>query len=136
MVGIAAAIVGFFVIAAILIKLIAGGSGFSLGGGGGNRSNGNATPINLTNYRENANSLRGNVYKIEGKIEEMLRFGDERGRLISFDAVKEGSDGEVYPVPVLVPDEFRNVNLERGAEMSMIVRVNPNGMLVAESIDR
>ena len=129
MVGIAIAIIGFFVIAFLLIKLIAGdfiGSGPNGGRGG------NATALSLTSYRENANSLRGNSYRIQGKIEEMLRWS-ESGRLISFEA----SDGaRTIPVPVLVPADFRNVNLERGSEMSMIVRVDREGTLVAESIDR
>ena len=131
MVGIAVAIVGFFVIAALLVKLIAGD--FIGGSSGGNRGGGgNATPLTLSTYRDNANSLRGNVYEIEGKIEEMLRWSD-RGRLISFEA----NDGLLsIPVPVLVPADFRNVNLERGSEMSMVVRVDREGTLVAESIDQ
>ena len=127
-VGIAAAIIGFFIIAFLLIKLIAGDA---LSIGGPRKSNLNASPINLTSYRENANSLRGNLYQVDGKIEEMLRWS-ENGRLISFEA----SDGsKSIPVPVLVPGDFQNVNLERGAEMRIIVRVNRDGMLVAESID-
>jgi len=130
MAGIAAAIIGFFVIAALLIKLIVG----DLGGvtGKGKRGNVNAAALSLTSYRDNANSLRGNIYKIDGKIEEMLKWSPE-GRLISFDA----SDGSTsIPVPVLIPAEFKNVNLERGAPMTMVVRVDRVGTLVAEAIEQ
>ena len=130
MVGIAVAIIGFFAIAAILIKLIAGDM-LGGGGGGGKRTNSNATPINLSNYRENANSLRGNIYQVDGKIEEMLKW-TENGRLISFEASDGSKD---VPVPILVPEEFQNVNLERGAEMTMVVRVNRDGTLEVEAID-
>lgn len=130
MAGIAVAIIAFFVIAALLIKLIAGD--FIGGAAGGKRKIGNADPLSLTSYRDNANSLRGNLYQIDGKIEEMLRWS-ENGRLISFEA----SDGSsTIPVPVLVPADFSNVNLERGALMSLVVRVDREGTLVAESIDQ
>lgn len=125
MVGIAVAIIAFFAIAALLIKLIAGDM---IGGGG---RVGKANALNLTSYRDNANSLRGNLYRIEGKIEEMLRWSED-GRLISFEA----SDGSLsIPVPVMVPADFSNVNLERGSELIMAVRVDREGMLVAESIE-
>lgn len=131
MVGIAVAILGFFVIAALLIKLIAGDF-LSNGSGSKGKTGGNATPLSLSSYRDNANSLRGNVYQIEGRIEEMLRWS-ESARLISFEASDGGTS---IPVPVLVPADFKNVNLERGSELSMVVRVNREGTLVAESIDQ
>lgn len=128
--GIAVAILGFLVVAALLFKLIAGdliGSG-----GGSNRSSGNATMLNLSTFRENANSLRGNIYRIEGKVEETLRWTPDRGRLISFDA----NDTMIsIPVPVRIPEEFSNVNIERGTSMNMVVRVDREGTLVVESID-
>ncbi len=130
MAGIAAAILGFFVIAALLIKLIAGDM-IGLGGNTKKRAPGSAAALSLTNYRENANSLRGNLYQVEGKIEEMLRWS-ENGRLLSFDAT-EGSGS--IPVPIFVPSEFSTVNLERGAEMRIVVQVDREGMLVAKSID-
>lgn len=130
--GIAVAIIGFLVIAALLFKLIAGDL---IGGGGGSgkkRSSANATMLSLTTYRDNGNSLRGNVYRVEGKVEETLRWTPDRGRLISFEA----DDTTVsMPVPVLVPEDFSNVNIERGSEMSMVVRVDRDGTLVAEAID-
>lgn len=130
MVGIAVAIIAFFAIAALLIKLIAGDMIGGGGSGGGGRV-GKANALNLTSYRDNANSLRGNLYRIEGKIEEMLRWSED-GRLISFEA----SDGSLsIPVPVMVPADFSNVNLERGSELIMAVRVDREGMLVAESIE-
>lgn len=129
--GIAVAILGFVVIAALLFKLIAGDL---IGGTGGkSHSNSDAAFLSLTTYRNNGNSLRGNVYRIEGKVEETLRWTADRGRLISFEA---SDSTDIMPVPVLVPEEFSNVNIERGSEMGMVVRVDRDGTLVAESIDQ
>jgi hypothetical protein len=35
----------------------------------------------------------------------------------------------------MVPEDFRNVNIERGSEMAMVVRVDRDGTLVAEEIE-
>ncbi len=133
-IGIIVAILGFLIIAALLVKVIAGdliGGGNS--GGGGKTFQGNATMLNLGTFRDNANSLRGNVYRIEGKVEETLRWTPDRGRLISFEAKDESN---AIPVPVRVPETFSTVNIERGAEMKMIVRVDREGTLVVEQFDR
>lgn len=131
--GIAAAILGFVVIAALLFRLIAGGLFGEGGDGNGSRKvSGKAAPLSLLTYRENGNSLRGNVYRVEGKVEETLRWTPDRGRLISFEA-RDAT--ETMPVPVLVPEDFSNLNIERGTELGMVVRVDRDGTLVAEAID-
>jgi len=130
-VGVAFAILAFFVIAALLFKLIAGDLLGGSGGGGGS-SNSNAKMLSLETYRDNGNSLRGNVYRIDGKVEETLRWTPDRGRLISFEATDTMIS---IPVPVRVPEDFSNINIERGAEMSMVVRIDREGTLVVESID-
>jgi len=130
--GIAAAILGFVVIAALLFKLIAGGLFGDGGGKTSKKSSGNASPLSLVTYRDNGNSLRGNVYRVEGKVEETLRWTPDRGRLISLEA---RDLTETMPVPVLVPEDFSNINIERGTEMGMVVRVDRDGTLIAESID-
>lgn len=130
--GIAAAVLGFLVIAALLFKLIGGGL---LGDGekpSARGSTGRVSLLTLATYRSNGNSLRGNVYRVEGKVEETLRWTPDRGRLISFEA----SDAtETMPLPILVPEDFSNTNIERGREMVMVVRVDRDGTLVAEAID-
>ncbi|MBP84479.1 MAG: hypothetical protein CMO61_11600 [Verrucomicrobiales bacterium] len=130
--GIAVAIVGFLLIAALLFKLIAGDMLGGGSGGGSGKSSSNAATLNLMTYRDNGNSLRGNVYKVDGKVEETLRWTADRGRLISFEA----NDSTItIPVPVLVPEEFSNINIERGSQLVMVVRVDRDGTLVAEAID-
>ncbi len=131
--GIAAAILGFVIIAALLFKLIAGGLlGSSDDKSTSKRSSGTASVLSLNTYRTNGNSLRGNIYRVDGRVEETLRWTADRGRLISFEA-EDGT--ETMPVPILVPEDFSDINIERGTEMGMVVRVDRDGTLVAESID-
>lgn len=129
--GITAAVLGFFVVAALVARLIFG----DMFGGGddGGKPIGNASTLNLMTYRENANSLRGNVYSVGGRVEETLRWTPDRGRLISFEA----NDSTMsIPVPILVPESFSNINIERGSELDLVVRVDRDGTLVAEAIEQ
>lgn len=128
--GIAAALLGFAIVAVLLFKLVAGGL-FGGGPADSGRGRGDAAPLNLATYRDDGNSLRGNVYRVEGKVEEILRWTPDRGRLISFEA--SGADGTM-PVPVLVPEDFGSINLERGTELALVVRVDRDGTLVAEAV--
>lgn len=130
-IGIGVALLGFVAAAALIFRLVLGGW-TSPGGNTGKRSARDAAMINLATYRDNANSLRGNLYRIDGKVEEMLRWTPDRGRLISLEAA-EG--GDVVSVPVLVPKSFDQVNLERGSDLHLVVRVDRDGTLVTEGID-
>lgn len=125
-IGIAAAIIGFFVMAFLLFRIVSDGGG---GKGGGYPS---AVPLSVSAYLKNANSLRGNVYRVSGKIEERLKWTPDRGRLISLD-IDDGATST--PIPVLIPEEFGHLNIDRGATMGFIVKVGRDGLLVAESVD-
>ena len=124
--GIGAAIIGFFVMAFLLFRIVV----HSGGGSGGKYSS--AVPLSVAEYLKNANSLRGNVYRVSGTIEERLKWTPDRGRLISLD-VENGAT--FSPLPVLIPQEFSHVNIDRGATMGFVVKVGRDGLLVAESVD-
>jgi len=125
-IGIAAAIIGFFVMAFLLFRIVSDGGG---GSGGGYSS---AVPLSVSEYLKNANSLRGNVYRVSGKIEERLKWTPDRGRLVSLD-IEDGATSS--PIPVLIPEEFSHVNIDRGATMGFVVKVGRDGLLVAEAVD-
>lgn len=131
--GIGAALVGFFVAAVLLIKVVAGDF---LGGGGdgsGGRAARNATELNIGNYIDNSRSLGGNVYRFHGKVEETLKWTPDRGRLVSVDA---NGDGGSALLPVLIPETFSSINIDRGAEFDFVVRVDRDGLLIAEGISQ
>ncbi|HEY5768588.1 MAG TPA: hypothetical protein VIS71_01975 [Terrimicrobium sp.] len=82
------------------------------------------TSLDVRTYLENANSLRGNVYKIEGEVMNSLGWSPTQGRLI---AVGVGSGSEV--VPVLVTTNFNHVNIEKGQRFIFLLEVDNKGIL-------
>ena len=130
--GIGAALIGFLVAAVLLFKVVAsdfiGGSG-----GGGSRNLAHAASLPIGSYIDNSRSLGGNVYKFRGKVEETLKWTPDRGRLISVDAAEGGANALL---PVLVPETFSSLNIDRGAEFDFVVRVARDGLLVAEDVNQ
>lgn len=123
--GIAAAITAVFVMAFMLFRIVAGGARQ------GSDDFAAAVFLDVGGYLKNANSLRGNVYQIEGKVEERLKWTPDRGRLISLD-IESGATSS--PLPVLIPQEFSHVNIDRGARMAFVVKVGRDGLLIAQSV--
>lgn len=129
--AIGGAILGFLVAAFLLIRVIAGD--LIGGSGGGGRNSSSATELQVGTVLNNANSLRGNVYRISGKVDQSLKWTPDRGRLISLDATGGGAN---ELIPILIPEKFSSINIDRGAEFNFVVRVDRGGLLVAEKIDQ
>lgn len=131
--GICGALLGFLVAAVLLFKVV-GNDLFSGGGSkkGGSKTLGNASELQVDTYIDNGNSLRGNVYKVSGKVEEILKYTPDRGRLITLAAAGSGDNSIL---PVLVPETFSSVNIDRGSEFTFVVRVDRGGILIAEEIE-
>ncbi|MCB1231062.1 MAG: hypothetical protein KDN19_12375 [Verrucomicrobiae bacterium] len=129
--GIGAALIGFLVAAVLLFKVVA--SDFVGGSGGGGRGLAGASSLPIGSYIDNGRSLGGNVYRFRGKVEETLKWTPDRGRLISVDASEAGNNALL---PVLVPETFSSLNIDRGAEFDFVVRVDRDGLLVAEDVDQ
>jgi len=84
-------------------------------------------------YLENANSLRGNIYQMEGVIAASLGSSPEKGRLFSL----RTSQGErEFPLPVLVPPAYRDLNLQKGQRYRLKVRVNDAGLMEVEEMTK
>jgi hypothetical protein len=77
-------------------------------------------------YYENANGLRGNVYKIDGVIQNSLGWSPSEGRLFS---VSVKADKEEALLPVLVPAEFNHFNLQKGQKMIFKVEIIKDGFI-------
>jgi hypothetical protein len=89
--------------------------------------------LNVQQYMDNANSLRGNVYMLEGKIDEKLRWTPDRGQLVSV-RVDDNGDSEV--IGVQIPAEFNHLNIEREQRYAFKVEITQGGIPVAAAVKR
>jgi hypothetical protein len=83
-----------------------------------------ATPLDVATYLQNANSLRGNVYKIQGEVLNSLGWSPTQGRLIAV-----GVDNGRQVVPVLVTTDFSHINIQRGQRFIFLLEVDDKGIL-------
>ena len=89
--------------------------------------------LNPVDYYENSNSLRGNTYQLEGVIANALGSSQDKGRLFS---LRIQSDGNVWPLPILVPPGYQILNIQRGQKYRIKVNVNDQGFLEIEDITK
>jgi hypothetical protein len=119
--GIAAAIVALVVVGAVLLR-------------GGPASQFSDLPeLQVDQFLDNANSLRGSEYRVSGKVSEKLRWTPDRGQVISLEV---GEDGRTELLPIQIPGEFSNLNIEREQRYSFKVKVRDGGIPVATGIER
>jgi len=85
------------------------------------------TPIDVGTYLDNANSLRGNVYKMTGTIDSQLAWSPTKGRL--FSVISDGGKADV--LPLLIPPEFDHINIQKDQKFSFKIEVGDKGILKA-----
>lgn len=82
------------------------------------------TPLSTEEYLESSNALSGNVYRIEGTVDDRLdNWKASEGRLFSVQV----SEGGTF-VPVWVPASFAS-NIQRGQRYIFKVKVLETGVL-------
>jgi hypothetical protein len=86
-----------------------------------------SSPFPVKDYLENANSLKGNTYRLEALVDKTLEVAPAVGRLFSVEAA-----GDM--LPLLVPATLNGTNIERGQKLQFRVQVNEKGLLVASDI--
>jgi len=89
--------------------------------------------IEIGTYLENSNSLRGNVYRLQGTIENSLAWSPTTGRLFSLQVDHRGS---TEMLPILVPSEFNHINIQRGQEFTFRVEIGDKGMITARELSK
>ena len=82
---------------------------------------------------ESANSLRGNEYVVEGKLDDRLRWDRDAGQVIS---LKVDGEKDSKFIAIEIPPELTSINLEREQNYSIKVRIREGGIAVAEEIAR
>ncbi len=82
-------------------------------------------PLEASVYLDNANSLRGNRYRMTGSIENALAWSADQGRL--FSVRLEQRDDPM--IGVIVPAELGHVNIQKGQRFDFHVEVGERGLL-------
>jgi len=91
------------------------------------------TPLDTQSYLENSNSLRGNTYKLSATIENSLSWSPSVGRLFSVE-VETNTGNSV--LPLLIPPEFNQINIQKGQKFYFQVEVGDKGLLRAKGIKK
>lgn len=91
----------------------------------------NLEKLDVISYSESAKSFQGGVYFFEGTVEEVLNASSPNGTLVSF-AVSSGRG--VILIPVLVPKNLTNFNLQKGQVLRIKVKSIEQGLLCAQII--
>jgi hypothetical protein len=116
---------GKFIAAAVAVAGLLG-AGYALFGSARDPFR-TSSPFPVKEYLENANSIKGNTYRLEATVDKTLEVAPATGRLFS---VETGGD----MLPILVPASLNGTNIERGQKLHLRVRVNERGLLVADEI--
>lgn len=112
----------------VAILAVLGGGGFALLHRTTDPLTG-VTSLETNEFLENATALSGNVYKLEGVVDDRLDQGWKQsadGRLFSVQ-VSDGSGNSF--VPLWVPPNYQGTNIQRGQRYTFKVRVMENGVL-------
>ena len=91
------------------------------------------TVLPVRDYADDWGSMRGNEYKVRGRVSYRAdRWDPKKGRLFKL-SVQDGV-GE-HPIPILVPSELNGKNIIRDQEYQFRVRVDDNnGMLMVKDV--
>ena len=121
----------------VLLLVVLGVAGyFTLRQGGSEASLRTVEELDPTLYYDNANSLRGNTYKIDVEIDSSLGNSPSKGRLFSVTLKKSGANGSPVVIPVLIPTSMGNLTIQKGQHYVMKVKVIENGLLKVEEASK
>lgn len=90
-------------------------------------------PLDMGVYMENANSLRGNVYKIQGTVDKSLGWNPSKGRMFSV-LVEHGDSPE--PLPVLMPEDLNHINVQQGQRFNLRVEIGGGGVVLVRDMNK
>jgi hypothetical protein len=112
---------------AVLLLVAAGG--YFLGPS--HRPFGRAPEFPVAEYLQSSSPLRGNSYRLSGAVLNSLAWSPSTGRLISVQP-----SGHDAPVPVLLPPELGEANIQKGQRFHFLVEVRENGILHATGMTK
>lgn len=122
--GIIVAIVAALAVAVFAGKLMLGKKTESFG---------NINTLDIGEFLENGNQLRGNEYVVQGQIDEKLQWTTDRGQLVSLRVETAGGDEFL---PIEIPQEFNRLNIDTKQKYAFRVKFRQSGIAVATGVNR
>lgn len=111
----------------MVILALIGGGGFALMNRATDPMTG-ITELSTNEFLEDASALSGNIYRLEGIVDDRLdKWRSAEGRLFSVQ-ISDGSSTGAF-VPIWVPPDYQGSNIQRGQRYSFKVRVQESGVL-------
>lgn len=89
--------------------------------------------LDMATVEENANSLRGNEYVVEGKIDDQVLWTADQGQVVS---LKVDSPAGPKFLGIEIPPGLSDVNIEREQTYAFRISFRQGGIAVAEEIAR
>jgi hypothetical protein len=114
--------------AAVLVAIFAGGGFFLSRTSDPYRT---AEPLEIKAYLENSNSLRGNIYRVNGEVLNVLAYSAKGDRLISVGA---GANND--PIPMVIPASLGKINIQKGQKYIFLFEVTDKGILQAKDLTK
>ncbi|MBT6398888.1 MAG: hypothetical protein HOK04_03765 [Verrucomicrobia bacterium] len=117
---------GALIIGAIVFILILGGGYWFL-----NRepSGFDAPELDIEQALSNSRSLSGNRYQVTGKLID--RNIESNGQIIT---IQLGEETNPKFLPIMIPEGFKNGNLNQQAQYTFLIQFNTVGLAVAEDV--
>jgi hypothetical protein len=127
-----AAIIGIVIVAVIfavvfILSNILGGAGYLLG----NKKAFDAPLLQIEEALQSANSLRGNEYRVEGKVDS--RWVRDTGEGLS---LMVEDDGQTKYLFIMIPPEVSHVNIEREQRYAFKIKFGEGGVAIATDVKR
>ena len=116
----------------VVVVLLAAGGYWIFSQGGREGSLRTVEELDPSLYYSNANSLRGNTYRINAEIDSSLGNSPDKGRLFSITLRDASKAGAPVILPVLVPPALGSLTIQKGQHYIMKVKVGDNGLLSVE----
>lgn len=101
--------------------------------GGKSETSLKGSELDMAVVEENANSLRGNEYVVEGTIDDQILWTPDRGQVVSLKVDTPGGDKFLG---IEIPPGLTDTNIEREQSYAFRVSFRQGGIAVAEEVTR
>ncbi|MBE2180375.1 MAG: hypothetical protein IAE97_07880 [Chthoniobacterales bacterium] len=114
-------------LAAALLLIAAGG--YFLGTAGTPYRTAAEFPVE--EYLTTSTSLRGNSYRLSGAVLNSITWSPDEGRLVSVQPT-----GSQSPIPLVIPADLGETNIQKGQRFHFLVEVRESGILYVTSLTK